>query len=185
MKEIEQNITGDNNLQIGVNNVKIVHTKQVRNINDITPDKNIHITDSQALQIRLKITNIAEMVATNKGNIGSMIKKEYNAFYNEFGCTSYKLLPLEQFDKAILWLNKRTAYHGKKNLRHGNTEEWRIKQYTAIYARTKGLNMSKEDLLIFAEQKLALKASLPSIKDLSDTRLQKLYRLIIAMKPKA
>lgn len=185
MKEIEQSITGGNNLQVGINNGQIIQTKKVKKVTEVLHDASHHITDAQALQIRLKITDIAEMVATNKGNIGSMIKKEYNAFYNEFGCTSYKLLPAEQFDKAILWLNKRTAYHGKKNLRHGNTDEWRKKQYTAIYARIKGLNMSKEDLLIFAEQKLELKTSLESIKDLSDTRLQKLYKFIIAMKPKA
>ncbi|WP_102981429.1 hypothetical protein [Chryseobacterium scophthalmum] len=185
MKEIEQSITGNNNLQIAVNNGKIIQTKKVKQVTEVLHDASNHITDAQALQIRLKITDIAEMVATNKGNVGSMIKKEYNAFYNEFGCTSYKLLPVELFDNAILWLNKRTAYHGKKNLRHGNTDEWRIKQYTAIYARTKGLKMSKEDLLIFAEQKLALKTPLESLKDLSDTRLEKLYKFIIAMKPKA
>lgn len=39
--------------------------------------------------------------------------------------------------------------------------------------------MSKEDLLIFAVEKLALKKPLTSIKDLSDTRLQKLYDFVI------
>lgn len=185
MKEIEQNITGDNNLQIAINNGKIVHTKQNKNVINITPDFNIHINDKQAYEIQQRITEIARMVATNQSNKASAYSREHIAFKNQFKIPKYNLLSKDQYDEAILWLNKRSAYHGKKNLRHGNTDEWRKKQYTAIYARIKGLHMSKEDLLIFAEQKLALKAPLASMKDLSDTRLQKLYKFIIAIKPKA
>lgn len=185
MKEIEQSITGDNNVQIGVNNGKIVHTKQHKSIIEVVHDPSTHITVNQAYEIKQKITDIASMVATNQSDKASAFKKEYIAFGKQFKIPKYSLLPAEQFDEAILWLNKRIAYHGKKNLRHGNTDEWRKKQYTAIYARIKGLNMTKEDLLIFAEQKLALKAPLASMKDLSDTRLQKLYIYIIAIKPKA
>ncbi|SHK71597.1 hypothetical protein [Epilithonimonas mollis] len=185
MKEIEQNITGSNNLQVAVNNGKIVNTKQFKNIIEVVHDPSTHITVNQAYEIKQKITDIASMVATNQSDKASAFKREYIAFGKQFKIPKYNLLPAEQFDDAILWLNKRTAYHGKKNLRQGNTDEWRKKQYTAIYARIKSLNMTKEDLLIFAEQKLALKSNLESIKDLSDTRLQKLYKYIIAIKPKA
>lgn len=182
MKEIDQSITGNNNVQVGVNNGQIIHTKKVKVTTEVLHAPGQHITDTQALQIREKITEIAGMVATNKGSIGSMIKKEYNAFYNQFGCTSYKLLPSDKFDEAITWLAKRTAYHGKKNLRHGDTPEWRKKQYTAINTRARQLGMDRDKMILFAQDKLELKEPLESIKDLSDTRLQKLYNFIMQKK---
>lgn len=179
MNEIEQSITGSNNVQVVVNNGQIIQTKKVKQVTEVLHIPGQHITDAQALQIRQKISEIAEMVATNKGSIGSMIKKEYNAFYSQFGCTSYKLLPSDKFENALVWLAKRTAYHGKKNLRHGDTDEWRKKQYTAINTRARQLGMDREKMLMFAEQRLELKQPLESIKDLSDTRLQKLYNFIM------
>lgn len=182
MKKIEQNITGNDNVQVGVNNGKIVNAtaNTIRNVIEVIHDPNTHITANQAYEIKQKITDIATMVSTNQSEKNSAFKREYSAFYKQFKIPKYNLLPAEQFDEAIKWLVKRTAYHGKKNLRHGNTDEWRKKQYTAIYARIKQLNMTKLDLLIVAEQKLALKKPLVSIKDLSDTRLQKLYNFIIS-----
>lgn len=182
MKEIEQSITGNNNVQVGVNQGQIIHTEKVKQITEVLHDPNTHISDTQALQIRERITEIAGMVATNKGGIGSMIKKEYNAFYSQFGCTSYKLLPSDKFEEAMNWLAKRTAYHGKKNLRQGDTPEWRKKQYTAINTRARQLGMDRDNMLMFAQERLELKQPLESIKDLSHTRLQKLYNFIMNKK---
>lgn len=67
-----QEITGDNNVQVGINNGQIIQTKKVKQVTEVLHDASNHITDAQALQIRLKITDIAEMVATNRGNIGSI-----------------------------------------------------------------------------------------------------------------
>lgn len=179
MSDIDQSITGDNNVQVGVNNGQIIQTKKVKHVTEVLHDASNHITDTQALQIRDKITDIVDMVATNGQSKQTLFPKEYRAFYKQFGITKYTLLPKDRFNDALIWLAKRTVYYGKKNLRHGNTDEWRKKQYTAIYARIKQLNMTKEDLLLFAEQKLELKKPLASMKDLSDTRLQKLYLLIM------
>lgn len=179
MKKVIQSITGDNNIQVAVNNGKIINTKKVKQVTEVLHAPDVHITDAQALEVRIKITEIAEMVATNKGTLASVIKKEYNAFYSQFGCTSYKLLPKERFEDALKWLSKRTAYHGKKNLRQGDTNEWRKKQYTAINTRARQLKMNREQMLFFAQERLELKQPLESIKDLSDTRLQKLYNFIM------
>lgn len=180
MKEIEQKATGNNNIQVAQGNV--IQTKQVKVVTEVVHDKNEHITDAQAFEVKEKITEIVNMVATNGGNKPTLFKKEYSAFYRQFKITSYKLLPLNDFDSAIQWLNKRIAYYGKKNLRHGDNAQWRKKQYTAIYSRLKQLQMNRADLLTFAEQKLELKKPLGSIKDLSDTRLNKLYNFIMRAK---
>lgn len=180
MKEIEQKATGNNNIQVAQGNV--IQTKQVKLVTEVLHDATTHISDAEALEIREKITDIVNMVASNGGNKPTLFKKEYSAFYKQFRITKYTLLPKNEFDNAILWLNKRIAYYGKKNLRHGDSTQWRKKQYTAIYARLKQLGMDKSDLLVFAENKLELKQPLSSIKDLSDTRLQKLYNFIMRQK---
>lgn len=184
MKEIDQSITGDNNIQIGVNNGQIIHTKKVRVTTEVLHAPGQHITDAQALQIRDKITEIVDMVASNGTSKTVVFPKEYKAFYKQFGITSYKLLPVEQYDNALVWLQKRIVYLGKKTLRHGDTDEWRKKQYTAINTRSRQLGMDRTEMLIFAVTKLELKQALESIKDLSDTRLQKLYNFIMAKKVK-
>ena len=184
MKEIEQSITGDNNVQVGVNNGQIINTKKVNLKKEVLHTPGLHITDAQALHIREKIIAIAEMVATNGGNKASLIKKEYNTFYKQFGCTSYKTLQIEMFDNAVLWLKKRTEYLGKKNLRHGDNDEWRKSKYTAINSRARQLGMDKDKMLMFAQDKLELKEPLKSIKDLSSTRLEKLYKFIFAIRVK-
>ena len=91
MKEIEQSITGDNNVQIGVNNV--IHTQKVKQVTEVLHSPELHITDAEALIIKNKIIEIAEMAATNTGDKASLIKKEYNTFYKKIGSTSYNLVP--------------------------------------------------------------------------------------------
>ncbi|CAA0211340.1 ORF6C domain-containing protein [Tenacibaculum maritimum] len=180
MKETNQSIKGSNNIQIVEGNV--IQTKKVKIVTEVLHDATTHITDSQALEIREKITEIVNMVSSNKGNKSTLFPKEYSAFYKQFKITKYSLLPKEDFNSAIKWLNKRIAYYGKKNLRHGDNEQWRKKQYIAINARARQLNMNRDDLLLFTTQKLQLKKPLASIKDLSSTRLQKLYNFIMRKK---
>ncbi|GIM50623.1 ORF6C domain-containing protein [Capnocytophaga stomatis] len=182
MSEINQNITGDNNLQVGTNNGQIIQTKQIKQVTEVLHDPNQHITDAQALEIRNKITELVDMLASTGKNKGSLFKQEYNTFYKEFKISSYKLLPKDKYEEALIWLRKRNAYKGKKVLRQGNKEEWRKEQYTAIYFKAGNLGMSKEDLYLFATEKLALKKPLTSLKELSDTRLEKLYKYIIVKK---
>jgi hypothetical protein len=179
MKKTTQSITGDNNVQVGVNNGQIINTKKVKQVTEVLHDATNHITDTQALQIREKITEIVDMVASNGTSKAVIFPKEYGAFYKQYGITKYTLLPKALYDDAINWLQKRSVYLGKKTLRHGNNEEWRKKQYTAINTRSRQLKMDRDTMLLFAMERLELKQPLQSIKDLSDTRLQKLYNFIM------
>jgi hypothetical protein len=182
MKEIEQSITGNNNVQVGVNNGQIIHTNKVKVTTEVLHAPDTHITVNQAYIIQQKITDIATMVATNQSGKALAFRTEYGAFKKQFKIPKYSLLPVVQFDEAMNWLAKRTAYHGKKNLRHGDTPEWRKKQYTAINTRARQLGMDRDKMLEYTKEKLQLKQSLESIKDLSDTRLQKLYNFIMTKK---
>lgn len=184
MKEIDQSIAGNNNVQVGVNNGQIIHTKKVKVTTEVLHTPGQHITDAQALQIRDKIAEIVDMVASKGTSKTAIFPKEYRAFYKQFGITSYKLLPVEQYDNGLVWLQKRIVYLGKKTLRHGDTDLWRKKQYTAINTRSRQLGMDRTEMLIFAHERLELKEPLDSIKDLSDTRLQKLYNFIMTKRTK-
>jgi len=180
MSDTNQNIKGNNNIQIAKGNV--IQTKKVKVVTEVVYDVNTHIIDAQAFEVKEKITEIVNMVATNGDSKQKLFPKEYSAFYKQFKITSYKLVPLNEYDNAIKWLNKRIAYYGKKNLRHGDNDQWRKKQYIAINSRARQLKMNRSDLISFSEERLALKNPLSSIKDLSDTRLQKLYGFIMRKK---
>lgn len=184
MKEIEQSITGDNNVQVGVNNGQIIHTKKVKVTTEVLHAPGQHITNEQAFQIKAKVTEIANMVATNGTTTAKAFSSEWTAFKNKFKCTKYELLPNDKFDIAMVWLQQRVALVGKKALRHGDNDEWRKKQYTAINTRARQLGMDRDKMIMFAQDKLELKEPLESIKDLSSTRLEKLYKFIFALKTK-
>lgn len=177
----KQSITGNNNLQIGVNNGYIIRTDKVQRKIEVVHNPDQHITDAQAMKIRGKITELVEMITSDpKKSKPAVFKEEYNALYKHFGITSYKLLPKDKYEEAITWLQKRIAYKGKKRLRRGDTEVWRKKQYSAIYTRAREMGMTREEVLHQATILLALKSPLESLKDVSDTRLQKIYNYIFS-----
>lgn len=183
MKEIKQSVKGNNNLQIITNNGQIIQTKQVKQTTEVIYDPDLYITNAQALVIREKITENVDMLASTGQSKSSLFPKEYKAFYKAFDIPKYNLLPKDKYEEALLWLSKRGAYKGKKTLRWGNPEEWRNKQFASINAKARELGMSKENIYAFATEKLALKKPLTSLKDLSNTRLEKLYKYIFALKP--
>lgn len=177
----KQEITGNNNLQVGVNNGYIIRTNKVQRKVEVVYDSDLHVTDAQAVKIREKISELVEMIASaSQKNKASLFREEYNALYKYFRITSYKLLPREKYEEAMIWLQKRIAYKGKKHLRRGDTEVWRKKQYTAIYTRARELGMTREEVLYQATILLSLKSPLESLKDVSDTRLQKIYNYFFA-----
>lgn len=177
----KQKITGNNNLQVGVNNGYIIRTDKIERKLEVIHDTELHITDSQAITVREKITELVDMIASDSPKSkASLFREEYNALYKHFRITSYKLLPKEKYDEAMTWLQKRIAYKGKKRLRRGDTEVWRKKQYSAIYTRARELGMTREEVLHQATILLDLKSPLESLKDVSDTRLQKIYNYIFS-----
>lgn len=172
----KQSITGNNNLQIGVNNGCIIRTDKIQRKLEVVYDSELHITDAEASKIKEKITELVEMIASGSPKSKpSLFKEEYNALYKHFSITSYKLLPKDKYREAITWLQKRIAYKGKKYQRRGDVEGWRKKQYAAIYTRAREIGMSREEVLHQATVLLSLKSPLSSLKEVSDRRLQKIY----------
>ena len=144
-------------------------------------DSEIYISDSQAKQLSDKIKEIAHAMS-HKESISDRkaYATEYKALYNKFSITKYTLLPKDKFDEAIKWLQKRMRYTGHKVYRKVNKSEFRNRNFKSIYTRAGNLGMKKSDVLIFAENVLNLKNPISSLKELSDTRLEVLYKKIFS-----
>lgn len=175
-KDIKQEIKGNNNTQVAGDLIK---TEKVIKKTEVVYNSDLHITDAQALEIKDKVTKIAQSRAgetkfKNKPPFGLV----YGEFYKRFKITSYKLLQIEHFDDACKWLDKQIAIN-RKSLKNVDEEQFRKDLYKSINARAnqKGINIYD-----FAETALSLKKPIISLKELSNTRLQKLYTKLYSLK---
>lgn len=177
--KISQIAKGKNIQQVGQNFGKIINTNKVQNVTEVNYNSNEHITDSQAKQIRDKVNEIVKINEnTGKLNTGQLFKQTWTGIYNRFGITKYTLLPIEKFEECMSWLQSQIAYEHRPKLRKSNKPEWKKQMYKAIYAKIRNKNMSREALYDYAYEKLNLKKPINSLKELSDTRLKKLYQYL-------
>ena len=107
-----QKIKGNNNTQIGINNGTIIQTKKIRFNTVVQHDPSLHISEQEAFSIREKINELAKMMAAS--DTRNTYSIEQYAFKKKFQITSYKLLPKDRYEEAMVWLQKRIAAFGKK-----------------------------------------------------------------------
>lgn len=171
MEKNKQQIEGNNNIQIGVNHGDIIHTEKVIRKTEVIHDSNTHISDAQAKEIRDRVKKIAEEKAGERRYISAPYGLVYGTLYNRYGITKYTLLPKDKYEDAIKWLDKQIAIYRPK-LKNVDPEQYRKDMYKSIHARANQLNI---DIHEFAITALDLKKPISSLKELSDTRLKKLY----------
>lgn len=169
---IKQNIEGNNNLQVAGDFIK---TEKVVRKTEVIHDKNEHITDAQAKEIKDRIQKIAE--SRSKESKYSF-PQAYKALYDKFHITSYKLLPNSKYETAIKWLDKQIAIFRPK-LKKVDNDQFRKDMYKSIHAKARQLGLDIHD---FAFTALDLKNPITSLTELSDTRLQKLYTKLFTRK---
>jgi hypothetical protein len=183
---INQTAKGQKVQQIGQNFGKVITTEKIQNVTEVLYDNLVHITDDQAKQIKAKVDEIVDIndkagkFATSKSK-STFYSKIWTDFKNRFSCTKYTLLPKEKFEECLEWLQSQIAYKHRPALRANNAEEWKKQMYGAIYTRSQALNMDKVALYEYAQDKLKLTKPITSLKELSDTRLNKLYKYIISL----
>lgn len=182
--KITQKSKGNNNLQIALNQGTVIKTDKVVRKNEVVTNPDIHISQEKAKQI---LDTVGEIVEINEkagkfrtsADKGKFFAQTWTSFKNRFNVTSYHLLPKEKFDEALSWLKKQIAYEHRPKLRQNNNQQWKKDIYGAIYAKAQNeLGLDKEGLYKFAFDKLKLKEPISSLKDLSDTRLNKLYKMV-------
>lgn len=78
------------------------HEQRIEEIEATLGDPGQHLTPDQAMQVSQAVKTVAIALGqkTKKNEYGAV----YGQLYREFGITSYKQLPANQFDKAIAWL---------------------------------------------------------------------------------
>lgn len=136
MNKLEQDITGNRNIQIGINNGDIVYTNRIIKKVEVVYDPDLHISSIQAKILREKINEVVELRAIVEQKEKSTIyKKVYGELYNHFNIESYKSLPKEQFDEAVKWLSQQNAYRYRPKLRKIDNDEYRKQLYKAIHAK--------------------------------------------------
>ncbi len=184
--KVNQKSKGNNNLQIGINQGTVIKTEKVTKKNEVVINPEVHISQEQAKQI---LDTVNEIVEINEkagkfktpADKGKFFAQTWTSFKNRFNVTSYHLLPKEKFDEALSWLKKEIAYKHRPKLRKADNPEWKNKIYGAIYAKAQNeLGMDKSALYCYAFNKLGLKSPISSLKELSDVRLNKLYKLVFS-----
>lgn len=89
--------------QLGTHAIQLQdHAQRLEEIEATLGDPGQHITPDEAMQISQAVKTVAIALGqkTKKNEYGAV----YGQLYREFGITSYKQLPANQFDKAIAWL---------------------------------------------------------------------------------
>lgn len=179
--KISQIAKGKNIQQIGQNFGKIINTSKIQNVTEVKYNPTEHITDSQAKLIKDKVDEIVRInESTGKISTAKLYMQTWLSIKNKFNVTKYTLLPKEKFEECMTWLQAQIAYNHRPKLRKANNPEWKKQIYTAIYSKIRNKKMSKQDLYDYAYEKLNLKKPISSLKDLSDTRLKKLYQYLFS-----
>lgn len=171
---INQIVKGDGNIQVGRDFIK---TEKNIIKNEIAPTAK-HITDSQAREIQEMVFRWADII--NKTGKGKGYGEAHQKLKNNFRITSYKLLPREKFNDAKKYIRQQMG-RLRSSLRRPNNQEWRKHNYASIYARSRNLDMSKQDVYDLAFQKLELKKPINSLKDLKERQLDALYKIFQKM----
>lgn len=183
----QQKAKGNNITQIGINEGIInIKMEKLKNENNVSPNPEYHISGEQAIQIKTHIDKIVELNENagkfkKKEDKGKCYRKTWNSFYDNVGVTSYLILPKEKFDEAIKWLQQQEAIQ-KPKLRRTNNDEWRKKNYSAIWSKLRELGLEREKAYEIANERLILKQPISSLKDLGEQNLEKLYQIIMKMK---
>jgi hypothetical protein len=175
MSDINQKIEGNNNIQVGGDFIK---TEKITRKIEVYHDPDIHITPSQAKEIKDRIEKIAKSRFVYGKSPSQEYKNAYISLYNKFKIPKYTLLYKNQYDDAIKWLDKQIAINRPK-LKNVDSDQWRKDMYKTINARATQLGINIHE---FATDALELKKPISSLKELSDTRLKKLYNKVFNKK---
>ena len=85
---------------------------------------------------------------------------------------------MKTLENVIAWLYAQLAMQRPK-VRRSNPEVWRQSFYKPIYARAGELGMNKEQVYAFAKERIPLKKSIRSLKDLSQKELERLHNIMV------
>ncbi|MHB9075594.1 MAG: hypothetical protein ACYC6G_18980 [Desulfobaccales bacterium] len=174
-----QTAVGNGNIQVAGDwqgDLK-VNTKEIHR-HEFTPGPE-HITREQAYKLRELVYKAADIEAvTGRYTVGELRTKWWNRLGKRYKASPYQAIPAEFGEAAIAWLTQEVAKLRPK-LRRRDPEAWKKEHYTAIWARTKELGLSKPDVYVLATTKLD--RIVTSLTQLNQQELKKFYNIIMGM----
>lgn len=176
MKEINQSISGSNNVQIvGDYIITSKHTTKI----EVMHNPDLHISDAEARMIVEKINEVVNVLSKNDTDKKKLYPQIYNALKTKFHCNKYSLIPKGEFNNAIKFLSK---YKGMNFSKSKLTQLQRVDRYKAIHAKCHELNISDNAMHQLINDYLSHKKTYNSLTELSDTSLNNVYYYFIKMK---
>lgn len=148
-------------------------------LNESNRQENEHFNEIQTRKIQQFIYNLADLdIACGFTKTGDMSarRKWWYVLRTHFDVSSYKLIPVDQFDDVIQFLSNHLRKLQIKATK-ASDEKWRNKYYSAIYAKCKENGTSKEELYEMVDQYLDV--NICSLSELSGSQLKHLYNLVV------
>ncbi|QGM80696.1 ORF6C domain-containing protein [Otariodibacter oris] len=173
---ISQNVDGNNNNVIygekGVIN-NITTEKHVTRTKAIVEPDNKHINEEMARTLKDLVNEVV--------NLENELKKQPKTFQavwaslnKHCGVTTYKLIPIEKYEKAENYLRKWIGrLNSSKSAPKKIGNDWRKRKYSYIH-----INVKKLDLELWLREYLQERYCVGSITELSNDQLDALYHNI-------
>lgn len=185
-KEKTKSRNSKRNSVSGNNNIIVMDSESVNlTINTKTPRTTLkilkdstHIDDQTTYRIKELVDNLVKKEVAGGITPQAAYAKWYGALKKRYKVTSYTLIPAYLGEEAITWLMGQAAIKRSK-IRRNNTPMYRNELYSAIYARTGNLGISKGELYNIVLSKFNKRVS--SLTQLSEANLKKLYQYIMGI----
>jgi hypothetical protein len=177
-EKLALSIVGNNNVQAN-GDIYINKRETVRK--EFTPGPE-HITASQAHKLQRlveKAVSYEEAAGVYAGNRQKLFAKWWKIVQNQYDVATYREIPAHLGESAITWMTQKVAILRPKT-RRTDKSLWRNEHYSAIYARSHELGISKGEIYAIVLERLGVQVL--SLTKLSDQNLKKLYNIIMSMR---
>jgi hypothetical protein len=152
----------------------IVHAAKHVHRSVITPDER-HVTTEQRDRLREVIGEVATRLAVD--DAGPNYAAVHRMLQRRFNVASYALIERKQYDEALTFLKQQRAIF-RSRLRRRDPVAYDRDFYRAVFSLAREFAWDRSAVYRFAEQKLGVKRTLTSLKQLGPNQLQALADLM-------
>lgn len=176
--QVSVSVSGTSNIVAG-RDLHVTTSKVVKKTVVHTDPGGKHITNTTARKIQKLVKEYVDIHQVAGKAPSRAAQRIWGRLKKEFNVTAYKEIAFEDSERAIQWLHAELA-KSRPIIRRKDPSRWKQSFYKPIYARASELGMSKEELYSMAQSRLTLKKPITSLKDLTQSNLEKLHRMMIA-----
>lgn len=164
------NVNGNGNRVQVAGRDFVVHAAKHVSRSIITPDER-HVTTEQRERLREVIGEVAKRLAV--GDAGPNYAAVHRMIQRRFNVASYALIGREQFDGALSYLKQQRAIF-RSRLHRRDPAGYDRDFYRAIFSLAGELGLNRTEVYRFAAEKLKLKNTPTSLRQLGSIQLRSL-----------